>query len=447
MPDNITISQSEIGTGVTIATNDIEGIHHVISKQSFGADGEQVPVSEASPLPVKSGSGDLTIDAWGVQKVSIPASLFHGLWTFDISPKMWFMFHGTTQVYSSSNIVSSSGLAQLTADSANSTVHMESKETPRYQPNRGLLYSDSGLCPDKTNGIVERGLIMIDAAGNIENGVFFRKKTDGLLYACLYSGGSQKHEILIPAANLPVSFDIEKNNIFDIQGQWRSAGNIGLFIGDPDTGKSKLVYLFDKLGTLDGASIENPAMPACCRVIKGAADTVARWGCADITSENGKSNNREEYSSTYTKNYSGAGADFPVIVVRQPLTINGKPNTRTVTLARITLSATKRTYFEVWVTRDPAAIAGATYKAIGGGSFVESDSTDMDAAAVRSTAVNQALLEFVTFVRVEANKRTVVDNPYKERIEFALVRGDYLVVTCNDNTAAADAVVEIGEQV
>ena len=393
------------------------------------------------------GKGELINDAWGIQKVALPASLFHGLWTFDISPKMWFMFHGTAQVYSSSNIISSGGLAQLTADSTNSTVHMESKETPRYQPNRGILYSDSGLCPDKMNGIVERGLIMLDTSGSIENGVFFRKKADGLLYACLYSGGAQVHEILIPANNLPVSFDIEKNNIFDIQGQWRSAGNIGLFIGDPDTGTSKLVYLFNKLGTLDGASIENPAMPACCRVIRGASDTVAKWGCTDITSENGKSNNREEYASAYTKNFSGSGVDFPVIVMRQPLTINGKPNTRTITLARITLSATKRTYFEVWVTRDPTAITGATYKPIGGGSFVESDSTDMDATAVRATAVNKALLGFVTFIRVEANKRTLANNPFRERIEFPLVRGDYLIVTCNDNTASADAVIEIGEQI
>ena len=45
------------------------------------------------------GTGDLTEDAWGVQKVSLPYSLFHGMFSFDIPAKMWFMYDGGTQVY------------------------------------------------------------------------------------------------------------------------------------------------------------------------------------------------------------------------------------------------------------------------------------------------------------------------------------------------------------
>lgn len=444
MTDNIRQHGEEAAE--PLATSEVGGVHYPINKAAFGADGEADLVSDLKGLPVKMGSGDMVKDVWGSPKVSVPASLFHGLWTFDISAKMWFMFHGVTQVYSSTNIVSDGGQALLTADAANPVVHMESKECPRYQPNRGHLYSDAIIMPDKNNGVVEHGLIMIDSAGNIENGVFFRKKTDGLYYACLVSGGVQVKEELIDTSDL-VGYDIENGNITDIQFQWRSVGNYHFYIGNPESGNQKLVHSFLFLGTLGGASIENPAMPACCRVTRGTADTIVRWGCADITSENGEKNNREEYTSAYTKNFSGAAADFPVIVIKQPLTINGKPNTRTVTLARITLSATKRTYFEVWVTRDPAAFTGPAFKKINNGSFVETDSIDMDATATRATAVNKSLLSFVTFVRVEANVRTLADNPYRDRIEFPLVRGDYLVVTCADSTAAADAVIEIGEQI
>ena len=86
------------------------------------------------------GNGDLTADAWGAQLVSLPKSLFHGLWTFDIPATMWFMYEGGTQVYTSSNIISVGGVAQLTADATHTPVLMESRECPRYQPDRGVPF-------------------------------------------------------------------------------------------------------------------------------------------------------------------------------------------------------------------------------------------------------------------------------------------------------------------
>lgn len=41
----------------------------------------------ASSVQVQMGVGDLQVDAWGVPKVSIPYSLFHGMFTFDIPDK------------------------------------------------------------------------------------------------------------------------------------------------------------------------------------------------------------------------------------------------------------------------------------------------------------------------------------------------------------------------
>ena len=48
---------------------------------------------------------------------------------------------------------------------------------------------------------------------------------------------------------------------------------------------------------------------------------------------------------------------------------------------------------------------------------------------------------------VEATVSREVDNPYRGRIEFPIVRGDYLVVTCEATTAEADVVIEWGEQI
>lgn len=388
------------------------------------------------------GEGDLTLDAWGTQKFTHPWSLFHGMWTYDIPSSMWFMYENGTQVYTSTNIVSANGAAQLTADATNSTVTLESRECPRYQPNRGHLISLAGWFPDKTNdGTRDFGLC------TTENGVFFRLKSDGKLYAVLRRGSVEVLEEEIDTSSL-TGFDVEKNNIYDIQFQWRGAGNYKFFIGDPGEGVSKLVHTFNLLGTLTSASIENPAQPISFTATRGTQDVVMNISCADITSEGGNLE-RHQYGSAQAAGVSvTSGSESPVIVVRSPLQIGGQTNTRTVQLARITVTSDKKADFRVYMTRDPSAITGATYAAINSGSYLESDSPDMNASSVRATAVTTANMQFVTAIPVTANETREVDNPLRERIHFPIVRGDYLVITCEPNAnGTADCVVEWGEEV
>ena len=54
MADNIDVSPSEEATSVPVATDEIGGIHFPIYKISYGADGEQMPVTDSAPLPVKT---------------------------------------------------------------------------------------------------------------------------------------------------------------------------------------------------------------------------------------------------------------------------------------------------------------------------------------------------------------------------------------------------------
>lgn len=413
----------------------------VVSESATGhlAEGVVIVDKDGNPVGV-GGRGDLTNDAWGVQLMSLPKSLFHGLWTFDIPATMWFMYESGTQVYTSTNIISTGGVAQLTADATHNPVLMESRECPRYQPDRGHRVADALWLPNKTNdGVRDFGLF------TAENGIFFRLKADGLLYAVLRSGGVETIEELIDTSVLN-DFDVEKNNTYDIQFQWRSAGNYYFFIGCKATGAARLVHTFNLLGTLTSASIENPAMPIAFKATRNTQDVEMNVGCADVTSENGDTD-KEQYGSTRAKNYSGAGADFPALVIHNPLQEGGVTNTRTITLARITCNSSKKTALEIWTTRDQTAFTGMTLGNVNFGSFVQTDSPDADVAAVRATAVDLAKLRYVTTINVEANVRAQTDNPYRGRIEFPLVRGDYLVATCEDATASVSVVYEWGEQI
>ena len=377
------------------------------------------------------GTGDLTTDAWGVQKVSMPYSLFHGMFTFDVPQTKWFMYENGSQVYSSTAITSSGGAGKLLTTSTYNELRIESRVCPRYQPNRGHLFSTALWCPSKTaDGVREWGV------GTDDNRAIFRLKADGKLYAVLRSNGTDTYEQEIVTTGVS-GFDVEKGNVYDIQYQWRGVGNYYFYIN------LKLVHTVANLGTLTALSIENPALPVRFYAKRTTADVSMLIGCADLSTENG-SFEQLEYGSAYAANVA-VTTDTPVLVLKQPLLIGTEVNTRDLTLARISFNCSKKAVFRVWSTRTAGDITGATFKSVNQGSYVECDSPDMNATAVRATAVTIANLRFITAVPVEAAVPREVNNPWPQEIKFPIVRGDYIIVTCTAATATADVVCEWGE--
>ena len=379
------------------------------------------------------GIGDIRADAWGIQKVSLPHSLFHGLFTFDVPPQQWFMYEGGVQVYTSTNIVSENGKGTLRATAAKPTLKLESRYTPRYQPNRGHLFSTALWCPLATSpGVRTWGL------ETIENGAYFELRSDGL-YACLKTGTVETRCEKINLTGLGASFTLEAGNVYDIQYQWRGVGNYFFYIN------LILVHVFENLGTLTQLSMEDPALPVCYRVERDTVDLEMFIGCADITSENG-SDDRLQYASAYAQK-STTGTNIPILVLYNPLQIHSTTNTRMIELSRISLQADKKSLFKVWVTRDPTAFTGATLVERGNGSHVQTDSPDATPGAVSATAVDINKLILITVVPVAANGSTAVDNPFQNRIDFPLVRGDYLVITNTASSVANEVVAEWGEAI
>ena len=375
----------------------------------------------------------INTDAWGNQIVSLPHSLFHGMFSFDVPQTKWMMYENGTQTYTSTDITSSGGAGKILTTATNHTLVVESRTCPRYQPNRGHRFSTALWCPSKTaDGIREWGL------GTDENRALFRLKPDGKLYAVLRSNNIQTYEAEIDTSGI-AGFDVEKGNVYDIQFQWRGVGNYYFYIN------LQLVHTVANLGTLTALSIKNPAMPVRFAAQRVTEDVAIYIGCADITTENG-SGEQLEYGSAYAANVA-VTTDTPVIVLHQPMTIAGATNTRDLTLARISFTCSKKAVFKVWMTRTSSDITGATYVATNYGSYVECDSPDMHATAVRATAATIANMRLITAVPVEASVPREVTNPWPSEIVFPLVRGDYLVITCTAATATADVVIEFGEHI
>ena len=427
------------GTGKQVECDVVDGLYRQVVEchpaDTFPVSG---PLTDAQlratsiAVTTNGAFGELTSDAWGIPKVSLPHSLFHGLFTFDIPAAQLFMFHGATQVYTSSNIVSTNSAGVVAANATQPSVTLQSRMCPRYQPNRGHLYSTALWCPSKTaNGVREWGL------STTENGVFFRLKADGLLYAVLRSGGVETKEEVIDTS-VVADFDVQKGNVYDIQYQWRGVGNYKFYIN------LVLVHTFENLGTLTALSMQNPALPATYKAVRTTADVAMHIGCVDITSENGSDNSLQPHVAY--ANISRNGTDVPVISIHNPLLINSKTNTRTVYPTRISMSCDKKAVFKIWRHRDPALLTGETFVALGNGSFVQTDSPDTVAGAVAATAATVTKMELIDVINVQANGSFSYTKP-DSRMDFDLVRGDYLTVTVTATTGLCDVVISWGEAV
>ena len=392
-------------------------------------------LASGGTTPVSMGVGDLTVDVWGTPKISIAHSLFHGMFTFDVPPSMWFIEEDGVEVLNADSVGATSANGALVVNTAGLTsVTVNSKRHPRYQPNRGHLWSSALILPGKLlNGVRDFGLF------GENNGVFFRLKSDGNLYAVLRSGGVETHEELITIPDTFVGFDVEKGNIYDIRFQWRAVGDYFWYIGNPATGASELVHRIYNLGTLTALSMENPSLMLAFKATNTTEDVTMLVGCADVSSENGSSTS-EQYGEASAE-VAGISVGDGVLAVRNPLLApNGEMNTRDLRLARIIIGADKKSVFKVYQTRDATAVVGGTWLAAKTGSFVESNST--------ITSVDVAKMEPFTTFRIAAGAQRERENPSQLTIDFFGIHGDYLVIVCTEGSSVlVDAAIEYGEEI
>lgn len=409
--------------------------------------------SVATPLQVRSG-GPLAMDAWARPKSVIDLSLIGGMFTNSIIPSSLFKetINGVEQA-GFVNAVSASGLLELSAGATlNDVTVLDTFRSPRYEPNRGHIYSSSIILPSPTAaGVREFGMF------TEENGAFFRLKSDGLLYACRRTtdngAGTSTIEELIDLTPLGAGFDLEMGNIYDIQMQWRGVGNIKFFIGSPDLGYSVLVHTMNILGTLSGLSIANPATPIAYRCENLGADVVIESGCADITSEGGADSNHL-YGSipvpTLTGDINITGYDTPLLVVRNKKTFNGLRNMRDIQALGLLAYATQRGFVKVWVTRDETAITlnDQTWTDYGDG-FIEYIHYNNPTVATPMTFTPAKAVQTYG-ARLAINTPFFTSAQFDGKTEIHQSPGDIFIFTINrDNGGQIDCGVtyEFGEEV
>ena len=228
------------------------------------SNGAQAIISEFPTEARTLGESGITLDAWGRQKVINDYSVLHGLFTYNVPNRLWeenamdaalaYTPLASTGVLATSE---DGALKLSSGTTANNGCALMSKRHPRYQPNRGHLYSTAGWFPTPhADGYRKWGLMCGCLSDTRRSGVYFELEGDGAswsLYAVLRSYGITRERTDITEL-LPSGFDPSVGHLYDIQYQWRGAGNYKFYIDQV------LIYEMDLLATLSALTIWNPAM-------------------------------------------------------------------------------------------------------------------------------------------------------------------------------------------
>lgn len=313
-------------------------------------------LTRKSKYPDATGGG-INVDAWNRQKVINDVSLLHGLFTFNVPLSKWKeKLNGVETPITYSTSVDGK-LVVSTTDTLDDEIVLETFRHPRYQSNRGHLYSSSIFLPAPTaDGIRDFGFFT-DVSG-----AFFRLKSDGL-YACIQTYKTGTGVIVIEQkideSALPEGIDFSKGNIYDIQMQWRGVGNIFFFIGEERNGINELVHVFKNMNLNDDLSMYNPANPIAFRCINKGDTVEIHCGCVDVSTEGG-ARSSGDYGSIGVNNQSGqialTGYNVPVLAVRSKQLIGSLPNTRDTLVLNVSSFSDQKSLLRVWHTRDSTAL-------------------------------------------------------------------------------------------
>jgi hypothetical protein len=384
---------------------------------------------EAAPTQITGGVGSgINLDAWSRQKVVNDHSIFHGMFTFNVPDSMWIEEVDQVELATKVNFTSDSGALLCTGVNGQTNV-LVSKRHPRYQPNRGYLYSSSMIIDTAANAIDHDFGAFTETSG-----LFFRVNA-GLLYAVLrttISNVTTENVQLIPFTG-----DLTAGNVFDIQAQWRGVGNIKFFIN------LELAYIFDHLGTLTDLSINNPAMPIAFS-LNGLGSM--RCGCVDITSEGGSKDTRQlGFTGTGEINLSNTETAYLVLQIERLLTYEGGQvrNTLDAALRRLSAYADDSTLFQAYYTRDATKFVGTTW------SPVDSGTLGQVAAANGAIVIDNLLgMTLIESRRIPNNDSIEISNPDEQYGDFYLTGGDYIVVTLRaKNVTLGGASIDWGTEI
>lgn len=389
--------------------------------------------------PNKGLAPSLANDAWGRDKVITDYSIFHALFTYDVPDRVWeessidSNLDYTHLAQTGTKATSSGGALKIASGTtANAGAALTSKRHPRYQPNRGHLYSTAGWMPTpEADGNRKWGLLCGCLSDTNRSGAYFELEGDGTdysLYAVLRSQGTIKQRTDITGM-LPDGFDISKGALYDIQFQWRGVGDYHFFVNQ------KHIYTIERLQRYSEITLWNPAASIGFECTTHTTTEIEmRFGCVDVTSEGGTRDSRQFASiSTGDTLLDATDAGTAMLAIRVPRTVSYDGgtyiNTRDLVASKLTSWTRDEAAAQVYFGRDTTAtnLDGATWTNLIDSTaqyLIGGDGSALDTAF----QADKASMQLVLSEWDDLEKKNVVINPDNDAAPFYITSGDIMVV-------------------
>ena len=408
--------------------------------------------AQSDPLQVTLAKNDLGYDAWGRPKVILDHTLFSALWSYSVPNRMWLQWNdigvGYVEQSEIDNVFVKSEGGHLTVSSTNiKDVFLISRRHPRYQPNKGLLYSTAVILPNPTyQG--ERGFGLYSTF----NGLFFELRGNDINWSLWVvrrttNGVTTDHETDITSF-LPEGFDISKGHVYDIQAEWRGIGDIFVYVD------LKLVYTMPLLGTLSDLSISNPALHVgygCKNAGVNPIEILA--GCVDVTSEGGhKSNKMYTSQSTGTTLLPTSNTGVAMLAIKIPNDImydgNTVPYTRDMILTEFTSFCKDEAFRSVMFGR---LITTINLDALGGWNTATDSKyqwiDNSDGTLNTAYQLDKVNMQNIYTTRTEKDYSISHTNPDADHADFYFTAGDILLVEIkSDGVSTGGCTLEFAEE-
>ena len=374
----------------------------------------------------------LGYDAWGRAKSVSDDSIFHGMFTYNVPVSIWYETINGVISTTAINSTSVDGALNIVAGATlNDDTYLRSFMNPRYEPNRGAIYSTAGWITNPT-ALMTREWGTFTA----ESGVFFRLKSGGTLVGVIRTTVATVTTDTEYALTIPVGIDLSKNNVYDLQYQWRGAGNYKWYLNLQEVGDSAT------LGTLTQLTMYNPALPVAWNSINLGDNDAMNFGCVDVSSEGGKANGKT-YGSVGIENQTGQVAisgtgqyNIPIVAIRSKTTVGGLINTRDTLSLLLSAYADQRAFLRVWATRNFTAITpnSDTWKDFGDGHL---EHIEYNNGGGTQMTFNTTGLTPIFGARVGIDLTYATSALFEGRTNIWLTPGDMFIFTIHRETGGA----------
>ncbi len=332
---------------------------------SLTATTHRAGVTEQNQLLVKAKYDSSILDSFERLKVSTPFDISDNIFKYDKNPLRWDTF--TVGSADTSHIADESAV-KLTCGSANGDkVTFSQRRFNRYQAGRGINLEMTGVIGSPMNGIIRRwGLfdendgVFFELSGT-SFGVVQRSSVTGTPVNTRIEQLDFNQDLINGSGNSKFNIDITKNNIYNIEFQWLSAGRVSFDVESDNVNIGKITaHTIENVNDLTTPFMKTAVLPVRYEQESiddetGRATAEFKAICSTVIIEGGQ-NPPEETFGVASPTEQGVGTtEEHVLSIRPSGTFKGITN-RIVAIPRIfsasteTKQATFRTYLNASVS-------------------------------------------------------------------------------------------------